>query len=221
MLTIDRETRFPLFRGVFEAHLTIRCPNEGPAFPERHAAERGLKFADIALGRGSTPAQPMPALRASGSVAAVRDAVEAEIRAAAEAGFEVVRAKTEAEPGAEGVPVTDAEARELGSHYYFEHHIKLLLDTGTDTAALARLVEPHSAHLSYNARRVREDGRRERFVTQRCRLVGGRTAGTRLDALTDAVRAAGYRMLSAEGEFVVWDSDESLDDGWITEHPPR
>ncbi|MET8776853.1 hypothetical protein ABZV58_17770 [Nocardia sp. NPDC004654] len=134
------------------------------------------------------------------------------------AGFPVVRTKIEAAPSAAGVPATDTEAVALGESYYFEHHIKLLLDSGADTSALARLAGVHAAHLSVNARRVRTDGRVERFVTQRCRLVGDPVAAARCAALTAALEAEKHRILSAEREFVVYDSDESIDSGWIDEN---
>ncbi|WP_240809855.1 hypothetical protein [Actinomadura sp. WMMA1423] len=127
------------------------------------------------------------------------------------------RTKIEAAPWNEGVPASDAEADGL---CYFEHHIKLLLDPGDDTAALAETVVPHGAHLSRNARRVRADGRSERFVTQRCHRVGARTAGQRLDTLTSVLRANGHDIASVEREFVVFDGNASLDDGWITEGAP-
>ncbi|MFI9236292.1 hypothetical protein [Streptomyces sp. NPDC053079] len=202
------------FSGDFEAHLTVR--GDATRF-ERHAAAHGLKFIHIVLDRGHTPSQPMVTLRGSGTLAAVRDDVERGARALRDAGFEVVRAKVEAAPWAEGVPESDEAAVALGARYYFEHHIKLLLPPGADAAPLAELASGHCAHLSRNARRVRADGRAERFVTQRCRMVGRRTAGARLDALTAAIRAAGYEMASAEREFVVYDSDASLDAGWISE----
>ncbi|QIS13547.1 hypothetical protein [Nocardia arthritidis] len=69
--------------------------------------------------------------------------------------------------------------------------------------------------MSANARCVRADGRLERFVTQRCRLVGERTAAARAEALVVALSA--YEVCSVEREFVVLDTDESLDAGWIVE----
>lgn len=206
------------FNGDFEAHVTVRAPGPSEvAALERYAAARGVKFAHIVLDRGRTPSQPMLTLRASGALPGVRAAVEGAVREVRDAGFEVVRAKVEAAPWAEGVPESDEAAVALGARYYFEHHIKLLLPPGADAAPLAELASGHCAHLSRNARRVRADGRAERFVTQRCRMVGRRTAGARLDALTAAIGAAGYEMASAEREFVVYDSDASLDAGWISE----
>ncbi|MGW4246255.1 hypothetical protein [Nocardia sp. NPDC004722] len=208
-------TTAPTFHGDFEAHLTVRA--EDAARLERYSAAAGLKFVHIMLDRGRGREQPMLTVRESGPFPAVRDSIAALTLRIEQAGFPVVRAKIEATPWATGVPATDAEALALGSHYYFEHHIKLLLTPDTDVRALTGLAVAHDAHLSANARRTRADGRAERFVTQRCRLVGDATATTQYTALLDALRAAEYEVLSAEREFVVYDSDESVDAGWISE----
>ncbi|MEU7132028.1 hypothetical protein [Streptomyces sp. NPDC046261] len=206
------------FTGDFEAHLTVRAADPTTvAALERYAVGRNVKFAHIVLDRGRTVSQPMLTLRGFGTLAAVRGVVAEAVGEVRGAGFEVVRVKVEAAPWADGVPEGDEGAVALGAGYYFEHHLKLLLPPGADVAPLAELASGHCAHLSRNARRVRADGRAERFVTQRCRLVGRRTAGSRLDALVAAVGAGGYEMVSVEREFVVYDSDASLDAGWITE----
>ncbi|WP_242705364.1 MULTISPECIES: hypothetical protein [Streptomyces] len=206
------------FSGDFEAHITVRADDPADvAALEAHAGARGVKFTHIVLERGRTPSQPMLTLRGHGALEEVRGTVEEAARALREDGFDVVRTKIEATPWAEGVPGTDEEAVALGGRYYFEHHVKLLLAPGADTAALADVASRRAAHLSRNARRVRADGRAERFVTQRCRLVGGRTAQERLEALVTALRTRCDEIVSVEREFVVHDSDESLDAGWIDE----
>lgn len=213
--------------GEFEIHLTVRPVTGRADSPvpyralERYAAERAWKFTHIVLDRGRVPSQPMLTLRADGTLPAARSAADDAAAGLAGAGFTVVRTKVEAAPWAEGVPGSDEDGRALGPRYYFEHHIKLLLDTADDTAddtaGLRAAVGAHAAHLSRNARRVRTDGRAERFVTQRCRLVGRETAGRRLEALAAALRADGREIVSLEREFVVYDSDEGLDAGWIPE----
>jgi hypothetical protein len=133
------------------------------------------------------------------------------------AGFAVLRVKVEAAPWADGVPRSDGDAARHGADRYFEHHVKLLLPAAADTAAVTELAARHASHLSRNARRVRPDGLRERFVTQRARLVGLATAGRRLDALLADLAAGGWQIASVEREYVVFDSDEALDAGWIDE----
>ena len=98
---------------------------------------------------------------------------------------------------------------------YFERHVKLALDPATDLAVLTALAVRHTAHLSRNSRRVREDGRQERFVTQRCHAVGRTTARGRLDGLLTALASDGHEMVSVEEEFVVYDSNPGVDAGWL------
>ncbi|PWK73583.1 hypothetical protein BCL76_102614 [Streptomyces sp. CG 926] len=124
------------------------------------------------------------------------------------AGFDPVRVKVET------VPWTTESPGPGGG--YFEHHLKLLLPADFDRAALECLVVPHGAHLSWNTRRVLSGGAHERFVTQRWRGTAAE-AGAACDGLVAALRAAGYEVRSQEREFVLYDSDLSVDDGWIDE----
>lgn len=211
--------RVPDVCGALETHITVANPADGTGRLAAWAAARGLGFAHIVLARGRTPSQPMLNLEGEGPADAH---IAAAARVAAELtadGFQAVRTKTEAVPWAAGVPQDDAAAAACGPHLYFEHHIKLLLPAGHDRAALEHLARPHRAHVSWNARRVRRDGREERFVTQRCRAVGRATAERRLSVLLDAVRAADVQILEVEREFVLYDTNLALDDGWITEGP--
>ncbi|MGW1963639.1 hypothetical protein ACWCPD_25825 [Streptomyces sp. NPDC001935] len=198
--------------SLYESHVTVRCADSDEWVRlRRWAALGGLKVTHIVLARGRMPEQPMLTLSGSPSyrqeAERVRDVV-ARLRAA---GFDPVRVKTECTPWAAEVP------DRLGSddERYFEHHVKLLLDAGTDLTALAARVMPHGAHLSWNASRVRAGARHERFVTQRCREVGSDEAGLALERLLREL--SGCEVVSVEREFVLHDSDLSVDDGWIEE----
>lgn len=209
----------PIFQGEFEAHLTVRADDATSlAALERHAAAQELKFTHIRLARGRVRDQPMLTARYSGDFAAVRDSVAELAARLTGAGFPLCRTKIESTPWTTGVPATDAEARALGPGYYFEHHVKLVLAPDTDPAALTAIAVAHAAHLSANARRVRADGRAERFVTQRCRAVGDPVAVARLRDLLADLSERNYEIQSVEREFVVFDSDESIDAGWIDEN---
>jgi hypothetical protein len=192
--------------------VTVRCTDpDGVVRLGRWAAARELKLTHIVLARGRMREQPMLTLSGSSSygeqAARVRDVV-AELRAD---GFEPVRVKTESTPWAAEVPdrLDGDDAR------YFEHHVKLLLDADADLAALAARVVPHGAHLSWNALRVRSGARHERFVTQRCRGVGADGAGQALERLL--TQLDGFVVVGVEREFVLHDSDLSVDEGWIEE----
>jgi len=203
------------FAGEFETHLTVWA--EGPARLDdlrAWAEARGLKFHLIVLDRGLTPAQPMVTRRGRGNLnGELAAAADLTSRLAAD-GYTVSRLKIEAAPDNEGVPATDADAASQPGRY-FEHHVKLLLDPNADLGAVTALAVRHAARLSRNARRVRADGRAERFVTQRCHAVGRVTARGRLDALLTDLAVGGYAILSAEQEYVIHDTAPGVDAGWL------
>lgn len=205
------------FIGAFETHVTVRCADDTVSRLDAWAATAGTKVTHIVLARGRQPSQPMLTVTGAGTVEEQRQAAGRLVDELEGAGFACVRVKIEASPWTEGVPMDDAQAELLGPEQYFEHHVKLLLPVDSDLDALAELVAPHRAHLSWNARRTVSGGRQERFVTQRCHRTGLANAGARLEALTAALRRAGHQLLSVEREFVVHDSNTAIDDGWITE----
>ena len=209
------------FAGEFETHLTVRTTDDAGLDELRlWAAARGLKFLHILLDRGRTPSQPMVTRRGRGTLADQRTVATDLARQLAARGLAVVRTKVEAAPWNRDVPEADADAVAFHCGRYFEHHVKLALDPRADLAALAAVAGRHAAHLSRNALRDRADGRRERFVTQRCFGVGRATARRRLDELLAALAAAGHAPLSVEQEFVVYDSDLAIDAGWIESPDP-
>ncbi|MGI8336555.1 hypothetical protein ACRYCC_41995 [Actinomadura scrupuli] len=206
------------FEGDFEAHVTVRCAEREHDALDRWAASRGLKFSHIVLDRGRVVSQPMLTLRGTATLDLAGAAARELAAALGTAGYDVARTKIEMTPWSAGVPATDGEAAVLGAGFYFEHHIKLALTPGTETGTLAALAARHGAHVSRNARRIRQDGVQERFVTQRCRMAGTATAQRRLRELTAALLGRHHTIVGVEQEFVVFDSDASLDHGWIDEH---
>lgn len=195
--------------GDFEIHLTATPGSTGSlaAFAERYK----LKFSDILLDRGENPVQPMITVRASGPLRKVRKAADRWRKKAHRVAL-VTRLKIEAAPWNDGVPVHDSGAE---ADRYFEHHVKLLLPDAADTTfdTITTLVESHGARLSSNARRRRDDGQHERFVTQRCHGVGRSSAKAQLDLLLAALHE--HEILEVEEEYVVFDSDLDLDEGWL------
>lgn len=212
------------FVGEFETHVTVRCDTDGDGDGEDcisalrawAAAEGGVKFTHVVLARGRVRSQPMLTLTGSGTlgqqITAATELVTGLERGAIDC--TVTRVKVEAAPWSRGVPRTAGEAALLGPGYYFEHHVKILCHEG-DLEPLAALVVPYGAHLSWNARRVHGDGISERFVTQRCYGVGDASAVEALARLRSALAKDGREIVSAEREYVVYDSDASLDEGWI------
>jgi hypothetical protein len=202
------------FKGEFETHITVAS---GVSRLYSIAEELGLKVVHIVLERGLTPSQPMVTARSSGTFGtALAEAEQIAFLLRAE-GFCVTRLKIEATPWTVGVPRTDAEAAELGPGRYFEHHLKLRLETDFDHEGLTELAIRHGGHLSRNIRRTLPQTQHERFVTQRCRLVGDGTARIRLATLRAGLRNAGFEVVAEEREFVVFDGNPLVDHGWIEE----
>jgi hypothetical protein len=194
----------------FEVHMTVGADADLDSLG-RFAAAREVKLTHIVLSHGGSPSQPMLTFDATGTLESVRERLVRLDRDLRASGFNVTRWKVEVPPWNAGVPATDADAVE---DRYFEHHIKVLLRSGAEVCTLDPLVASHAARLSRNGRRVRADGREERFVTQRCYGVGRQTAHQRFSALCDAL--AGYEVLEGEQEYVVLDTNIGLDAGWIS-----
>ncbi len=129
-------------------------------------------------------------------------------------GAVVVRLKIELAVDSTGRLQSNQEI-EFKPGQYFEHHIKLLLGPDGDLDALGRLVEVHGARLSRNARRKRDDGYTERFVTQRAHHTDGEKSMQACRRLANDLQDAGWEILEVESEYVVWDSNYALDAGWI------
>ncbi len=201
------------FAGEWETHITVAlaASTDWTRF-KRWCDERELKSVFIALERGQTPLQPMLTRESRGTFATQLKAANALQRECEAAGFAVTRVKLEVAPWNEDVPQRgeDADARR-----YFEHHIKLLLPTDADTDELQAVLAPLGAHLSRNARRVREDGYCERFVTGRSHGAGSATAQRQFEALMQVLRALPHPILESEREYVVYDSNLALDQGWL------
>jgi hypothetical protein len=204
------------FEGEFETHVTIRADARADIDPLRiWAVRHGLSFHHIVLDRGQTPSQPMVGRRSYGRLTSALAAANTLASQLAADRFAVARIKIEASPENHDIPESDAEASSKHGSRYFEHHVKLALDSNTDIPALVGLAREHAAHLSRNALRLREDGRSERFVTQRCYRVGRLTARKCLADLLNRLKVTGYAILDVEEEFVVYDSEPGIDAGWL------
>lgn len=203
-------------RDCFETHLTVSPRGDDATLDDVEAFARahGLKFLQIQLPAGAQPRQPMLSLRACGPFERQRAEAHRLVEALAALGIAVTRTKIEAAPWNAGVP---AHGPCLRSEHYFESHVKLLLAPDCDTVALARAANAHGAHLSRNARCVREDGLVERFATLRTRNGGLAAITARADVLRSALAPQTLAILSVEIEYVVHDDNPALDAGWLPE----
>jgi hypothetical protein len=203
------------FAGEFETHITVDCGEDALAGLQEWSSNKGMKLTHIMLGRGRMCSQIMLTFTGAGTLPEQHSAAVVAVHDVNAAGFRCTRVKIEAAPGNADVPQDSDGAGDLGSEFYFEHHIKLALDPGVELEPLLALVIPHTAHVSWNARRRTANGVAERFVTQRCHGVGRPEATSRLADLSAVLRDHSYQIVSTVQEFVVFDSDATLDAGWI------
>lgn len=208
------------FAGKFETHVTLRLDGTTDlALLQNWARAHGLKVLHIVLARGRHVSQPMLTRRGHGTLSSELEIARNLCQSLEKAGFSVTRLKLEAAWENQDIPQSSAEAIALhaaGHTGYFEQHIKLLLAPDFDSATLTRITEQHTAHLSRNAWRVRADGYAERFVTQRCAGVGRQEAKEQFEALQQALAPLGQQVTKCEAEYVVYDSNQDLDAGWLT-----
>lgn len=203
------------FTGEFETHITVCLHNRDDLSRlYQWCVNHNLKYLHILLDRGLTASQPMLTRRGRGSLTNELAIATALCQTLKSEGFPAVRLKLEISSANHHVPKSKAEAQQHADRY-FEHHIKLLLDSSTAITPLIELVEQQSAHLSRNILQIRHDHYHERFVTQRCVGVGRDEAQQRLQKLLAAIAALGYAAIAVETEFVIYDSNLDLDKGWI------
>lgn len=199
-----------------ETHVTFAAAGDAESLSRaaQWAAERGLKWTHILLAEGRHQSQPMITFWRSGTLREQLDQAAAIAAALRKLDLAAVRVKVEC-ASAEAARYFDNSAQ-LAEHFgYFEHHVKLQLAAAAELPALAELAGVHDARLSANARRQLAAGAVERFVTQRAYRAGSAEAAQRLALLIHSLQAADYRILEVEEEYVLYDSNLSLDAGWL------
>lgn len=194
----------------FETHITLDLANQALQSLMAWSQARALKCVHIELARGVAPSQPMITTWGKGNFATQLAAAQNLARELENAGFPVVRVKLE---------VADESWNEFGNAVgrYFEHHLKLLIPPQKSLDELEKRVQKHGAHLSRNARRVRDDGQNERFITQRVFDATPETARAAFETLEAEIAELDFQNLEVEREFVVFDSNFALDAGWLNE----
>ncbi len=202
--------------GTYEAHLTVEANEpEARARFVKVCQALGVQCVLIELSRGVSPSQPMTSSVHHGTLPKVAQQLQAIAAQLQREGFAIVRTKLEASLQTVGVPQTQAQARAL-PWGYFEFHHKLSLPKDADLSSLLTLCQSYGSHLSRNNRK-RSGDTKERFVTQRVHQASQSQAKVEFEALSEALREAGYTIASQSLEFTIFDSRAQLDAGWLDE----
>ncbi|MES3023049.1 MAG: hypothetical protein V4857_15870 [Pseudomonadota bacterium] len=187
----------------YEIHLTIApVPSaQWPAF-ERYAASIGAKPMVIELARGKHPVQPMLTLCRDGELEEVVRFAQSLAQSAAQSNHKVLRCKIEQDAIAHS-------GHHSGGHHYFEWHGRVVVSASA-RSQLAALCEAFGGHLSNNAIR----GGDIRFVTLRepARLAD---LAARVAAMCSVLTEQGWVISKQQWERVVYDSNLTLDSGWL------
>jgi hypothetical protein len=196
---------------LFEIHITVSAAADDAKFRVA-CGEIGVKCISIDLPAGDARRQPMTSSFHRGSLLDAQREASA-LRAQLERrGFDVVRTKIEQHGRLENAPQTDEEASRAPANSYFEFHAKLILAPHSDVEAIARALAAAGGHLSANAR---NRGSYERFVTLRAYGLGRANADKRFQALVEAIGKLGIPIRNRVREYTVFDSNPSIDHGWI------
>jgi inosine/xanthosine triphosphate pyrophosphatase family protein len=216
-LELGDHLRGQRFTGTFEAHVTVRLQGAEAMDTFRAACtDLGVKNITIELPQGETPTQPMTASFHRGELRDVQGEVLAISRELVRRGLEVTRTKIEAHGPAHDVPETDEAAARAPTTSYFEFHIKLALPENADLGALTAVCQQYQAHLSRNAHKGADSaGMVERFVTLRVHRAGRPNAEAKFAALCEAVSETGFTIRNRIREYTVFDTNVSLDKGWL------
>jgi len=205
------------YQGVFEAHITVDGHND----PETRAnfvktcESLGCKSILIELPTGVELRQMMTSSYHRGSLKGVQLEAFKLAQNISKQGFVITRVKVEAMMSNAGVPQSDEDVKIHSPENYFEFHIKLLLGPDSDLGLLQKVVQEHTAKLSNNSLKVLANGFVHRFVTLRLYGIGRVTAEAKLNACMKALETAGFPIASRMREYAVYDTNVSLDSGWI------
>jgi len=139
-------------------------------------------------------------------------------------GFDVIRCKIEATASIDGVPVTDSEALLLPKKTYFEFHMVFSNGDGSTPTdedvdkvkTIARSLEKQwdvCIPVSTNSFGT------QKFLNMRTYGIGRQSAYPRLELLGKHIENAGFKVPRFIREFGVYDSDVTIDAGWL--EPPQ
>ncbi|AFM04219.1 hypothetical protein Fleli_1821 [Bernardetia litoralis DSM 6794] len=214
-----------MYQGFFEAHITLKNTEnlQSTANFEKFCTDNSIKPIFIELERGDMPKQIMTSSLHEGSFDKIKKDVENLAKKMRLKNYEIIRLKIEAHPENTGIPATKNDILERQKENYFEAHYKILLPTFTSNHSkkeLISLCEKHQAHLSKNAFKKRNDSFEERFVTKRIYKVGKKEAFQAFDELHQKLENQKYQINKKIVEYCVFDTNEAVDNNWLTLNEP-
>lgn len=132
--------------------------------------------------------------------------------------FNITRLKLEAVAVNPGVPVTDDEAAAVPGDTYFEYHIKIKNPpTPEGDEILKALAARMTAELGVKVPFSCNDmgGKNQRFLNARTYGMGYEASAALVERIAAAIEAEGFEVSKIIREFIVFDTNKALDNGWL------
>jgi len=212
------------FYGLFEIHITVNyLPRDTEQTHFKAICKKSaVKPVLIELPSGQHPNQLMTSSFHHGSLLDTHMKAFSISQIFIREGYDIQRSKIEAMCSTTGVPLTDEDSNLMSKANYFEFHIKLEL-LPEQISPLQKICQTYKAHLSKNAFKTttpattttNNNETHHRFVTLRLFRVGKNTALGQFDACVSALEQEGFKIVTKQREYSVYDSNVLLDIGWI------
>ena len=202
----------------YETHITIDSSESRSVQRLAQFVEsRNMKWTQILLNSGQVPDQPMITFWGIGTLQIQLDRARSVCRELEDLECSVVRLKVEKQL----YELDEANFQSMDTSLipeptlYFEHHLKLLLESEANLVELQKTIQPFDGRLSRNARRCRDDGLLERFVTQRAYKTSAKESLDSVARLKRSLEDADFEIIDTESECVLFDSNIDLDADWL------
>ncbi|CAF1386676.1 unnamed protein product [Didymodactylos carnosus] len=202
-----------VINGTFEVHITVEN-NDMEHFLNVCKINK-LKSIFIHLNNGNNPKQLMTS---SYHVGTYSNIVE-EIKTLANIQFKdfnIIRLKIESLPSNNGIPENDIDKLlfwDINSNY-FEFHYKILISSLNQLRRLKKLCITYELYLARNAFKTISINEMYYIITMRLFNVSRVNAFIRNDTIINYLTMNHFPPLKVEREFVVYDSNIDLDNGW-------
>jgi hypothetical protein len=206
--------------GIFEYHVTVNL-GEKPleVFIEYCRNYKDIKLKPIVIQLpAKNPTQVMTSSYKRGLYPENVQDIKKIANDLKDSGFQVSRIKIESMASNEGVPINSnkKENERTINHFtknkgtYFEFHYRIPVENHNFENILKKLCKENNAHLSKNPLKDSSS----KYVTTRCFDCGRQEAFEKYYHLEKVLLENNFTVEKSEREFVVYDTNLDIDDGW-------
>ena len=213
----------PVISDTFECHIFVAPLNPNEELQMKFTQickENGMRALNIGLNfekKGmATVLQSTKYYKVANPMIAVEKMIEDAKKLNAH--FDVIRLKLESLATNEGVPQTDEEANNIPGDTYFEYHIKIKDATASKESDNVlknlsyKLTEDLNIRVPFSCNNLKDF---QRFLNARTYNIGFQNSFEKVKKIKATVESNGYEIDRIISEFIVYDTNKSLDTGWL------